>query len=98
MKSCVTVNVQGKRVSCQNGRCKSNKGHTRKLKDIGDKSNCEHIQALNANKERWATILDETSEEEDDADELNGRDDADVQPDVDMENIMEELEPDQSVS
>jgi hypothetical protein len=63
MLSCSIVNLQGNRLSCKDGKCRSMKGHTRKISSLGDQTNCEHLVYMSANKEQWQQLCEDSQDQ-----------------------------------
>lgn len=63
--NCAIVKLESHRFSCQNGRCRAERGHTRKIPNIEDGNTCTHIQALWANNEIWRPLVGPVGDEED---------------------------------
>ena len=57
-RSCAIVTLQGQMFSCLNGKCGATHGHTRKVRDISNSSNCEHLQSINNHREQWQPFVE----------------------------------------
>ena len=82
MSSCTVVILQGNYVSCQSGRCRATKGHSRKIIKISDPSNCQHLQAMYANEELWSHLYN--SQYDSDDDNIDPHDNITVDPAQDI--------------
>ena len=65
VKSASLVTLQGQRISCKNGQCRALKGNTRKIISVGDPTNCQHIKAMDANRESWSGLCPSVGFEDD---------------------------------
>ena len=78
MQNAAILTMNNGRVSCLNGRCIALKGRSRKVVNISNASNCEHLHTLGAHSDIWSSLIQtpeiDDDDDDDDDDDNNNND------------------------